>query len=75
MWRLPPITKLNTGASIKSLVEDKLVGDEKDYRIIDGDIFSGQAKSSENFFGFYNHIISVIPEIKQKVLWVGFFPV
>jgi len=56
----PKYYKTIIGASIASLVEGKLKGDNN--RIISGNVLTGRTKSLKGSFGFYDTMITVIPE-------------
>lgn len=55
------------GASIKDLLQDKVNGDNN--RIISGNILSGAKVSADNFLGFYDAQITVIPEGNEPELF------
>ena len=57
---VPKYYKTIIGASIASLVEGKLKGDNN--RIISGNVLTGRTKSLKGSFGFYDTMITVIPE-------------
>ena len=48
------------GASISSIVEGKL--NEGDSRIISGNVLTGKAKNKKEALGYYNNMVTVIPE-------------
>ncbi|MBS4012878.1 MAG: Na(+)-translocating NADH-quinone reductase subunit A [Bacteroidetes bacterium] len=55
--------KLINGACVKSVIENNLKpNDSNDIRIISGDVLSGSIVSNDGFIGFYDQMISVIPE-------------
>jgi Na+-transporting NADH:ubiquinone oxidoreductase subunit A len=56
----PKYYKTKIGASIASLVEGKL--NEGDSRIISGNVLTGKAKSIKGELGYYDNMITVIPE-------------
>jgi len=56
----PKYYKTIIGASISSLVEGKLKGNNN--RIISGNVLTGRTKSLKGSFGFYDTMITVIPE-------------
>jgi len=56
----PKYYKTIIGASISSLVEGKLKGDNN--RIISGNVLTGRTKSLKGSFGFYDTMVTVIPE-------------
>ena len=53
--------KITAGACIKSLVEKSLVADANP-RYISGNVLTGKKVSLDGYLGFYDHLISVIPE-------------
>ncbi len=55
--------KLINGACVKSVVENNLAQNNTDeIRIISGDVLSGNIVEKDGFVGFYDQMISVIPE-------------
>jgi len=56
----PKYYKTKIGASITSLVEGKLKAGEN--RIISGNVLTGIAKDIKGVFGYYDNIVTVIPE-------------
>jgi Na+-transporting NADH:ubiquinone oxidoreductase subunit A len=53
--------KIIAGACIKWLVEDNLI-DNANPRYISGNVLTGKQISQDGYLGFYDHLISVIPE-------------
>ncbi len=53
--------KIIAGACIKPLVEENLV-DDANPRFISGNVLSGKRIEQDGYLGFYDHLISVIPE-------------
>lgn len=53
--------KIIAGACIKPLVEENLI-DSANPRYISGNVLTGKKISQEGYLGFYDHLISVIPE-------------
>jgi Na+-transporting NADH:ubiquinone oxidoreductase subunit A len=53
--------KIIAGACIKSFVDNNLI-DDANPRYISGNVLSGQQISQDGYLGFYDHLISVIPE-------------
>ncbi|MDR2908013.1 MAG: Na(+)-translocating NADH-quinone reductase subunit A [Bacteroidales bacterium] len=53
--------KIIAGASIKSLVEENLI-DAAHPRFITGNVLTGKKIAQDGYLGFYDHLISVIPE-------------
>lgn len=56
----PKYFKTKIGASMASLVEGKLKGDNN--RIISGNVLTGTAKSLKESLAYYDNIVTVIPE-------------
>jgi len=53
--------KIIAGACIQSLVENNLI-DDTTPRYISGNVLTGKKISHDGYLGFYDHLISVIPE-------------
>jgi Na+-transporting NADH:ubiquinone oxidoreductase subunit A len=53
--------KIIAGACIKSLVEENLI-DDANPRFISGNVLTGKKIAQDGYLGFYDHLISVIPE-------------
>lgn len=58
----PQYYKSTIGSSISSLLAKTQLEDEKPNRIINGDVLSGSATSIDGYLGYYNNLISIIPE-------------
>ena len=58
----PQYYKATIGASLKPYLEASQVDFEEDVRVINGDVLSGAIASEDGYVGFYNNIVSVIPE-------------
>jgi len=56
----PKYYKTKIGAAISSIVDGKLKGDNN--RIISGDVLTGATKKLKENLGYYNNIVTVIPE-------------
>jgi len=56
----PKYVKTTLGASIASIIEDKIKGDN--VRIISGNVLTGDKVSRDGFLGFYHSQITAIPE-------------
>lgn len=56
----PKYYKTVIGATISTIVEGKLVGDNN--RIISGNILTGRKKSIKSNLGYYDNMVTVIPE-------------
>jgi len=55
----PTHVKTRIGAKIESLIKDQLEGGE--YRIISGDVLTGRKVEKDDYLGFYDTIISILP--------------
>ncbi|MCJ7801647.1 MAG: Na(+)-translocating NADH-quinone reductase subunit A [Candidatus Marinimicrobia bacterium] len=55
----PCHVKTRIGAKIETLIKDQLEGGE--YRIISGDVLTGRTVEKEDYLGFYDTIISILP--------------
>jgi Na+-transporting NADH:ubiquinone oxidoreductase subunit A len=69
----PKYYKTKIGASINSLVEGKLEGTNN--RIISGNVLTGKAKDSKDFLGYYDNMVTVIPEGNDYELFGWNLPV
>ncbi len=58
----PSYLKTKQGVKIEDLYNKCIVGDAQEKRIINGDVLTGKWVRKNNFLGFYNTLISVIPE-------------
>ena len=58
----PQYYKAAIGASLKPYLETSIIDLKEDVRIINGDVLSGSKTSEDGYVGFYNNLISVIPE-------------
>lgn len=56
----PQYYKTYTGASIKNFVENNVSGDH--LRFISGNVLTGEKISATGFLGFFDHLLTVIPE-------------
>ena len=61
----PAHYKTRLGVSIGSLL-DGLLDDDAQQRIIDGDVLTGRKSSVDDFLGFYNSTVSVLPIDRSK---------
>ncbi|MBH30820.1 MAG: NADH:ubiquinone reductase (Na(+)-transporting) subunit A [Candidatus Marinimicrobia bacterium] len=52
------------GASIQTLVKDRLNGSEN--RIVSGDVLTGRSSSEEGHLGFYSDCVSVVPKSEKR---------
>ncbi|MFZ3274335.1 MAG: Na(+)-translocating NADH-quinone reductase subunit A [Lutibacter sp.] len=69
----PKYYKTKIGATITSLVDGKLKGNNN--RIISGNVLTGKAKNLKENLGYYDNIISVIPEGNDYELFGWNLPV
>jgi len=69
----PKYYKTKIGATITSLVDKKLKGNNN--RIISGNVLSGEAKTLKENLGYYDNIITVIPEGNDYELFGWSLPV
>jgi Na+-transporting NADH:ubiquinone oxidoreductase subunit A len=69
----PKYYKTKIGASISSIVDGKLKGDNN--RIISGNVLTGTAKTLKENLGYYNNIVTVIPEGNDYELFGWTMPV
>ena len=53
---------IKTGASIVNMVEDNLTANPEELRFISGNVLTGQKIDYDGFLGFYDNMVSVIPE-------------
>ena len=69
--KAPKYFKTRMGASIKNLLKENMV--EGNNRVISGNILTGSKIDENNFIGFYDHEITVIPEggNQQFFGWMG----
>ncbi len=63
---------LVNGASVSGLIKDQLVQD--DVRVISGNVLTGSNIGKEGYVGFYDHVISVIPESEERELFGWIMP-
>ncbi|MBP1672727.1 MAG: Na(+)-translocating NADH-quinone reductase subunit [Bacteroidetes bacterium] len=60
------------GASVSGIIKDQLVQD--DVRVISGNVLTGSNIGKEGYVGFYDHLISVIPESEERELFGWIMP-
>ncbi len=60
----PTYVRTQMGAKISDMVADNLTGGEM--RFVSGDVLSGWTKSVDGFLGFYDDLISVLPEGREQ---------
>jgi len=58
----PQYYKSTIGACLKPYLEASNLDDKEEFRVINGDVLSGSKTSADGYAGFYNNLISVIPE-------------
>jgi len=58
----PKYYKTILGASVSSFTDGKLINSEYKQRIISGNVLTGTRVKQQNFIGFYDSVVSVIPE-------------
>ena len=58
----PKYYKTVLGASVSSFTDGKLISSEYKQRIISGNVLTGTRVKQQNFIGFYDSVVSVIPE-------------
>ncbi|HSH19060.1 MAG TPA: Na(+)-translocating NADH-quinone reductase subunit A [Draconibacterium sp.] len=58
----PKYYKTILGAGVGSFIENKLIKAEYKQRIISGNVLTGTRVKPQNFLGFYDSVVSVIPE-------------
>ena len=58
----PQYYKATIGAALQPYLEASAVSPEEEIRVINGDVLSGSISSEEGYVGFYNNVVSVIPE-------------
>ena len=69
----PKYYKTKIGATISSIVDRKLKGDNN--RIISGNVLTGKAKNLKENLGYYDNLITVIPEGNDYELFGWSLPV
>jgi len=70
--KTPNHIRTRIGAKIGKLVEDQIGAD--DVRIISGDVLTGRTVEQDDFLGFYDTIISIIPVDKSRPFLGWFHP-
>lgn len=58
----PQYYKATIGSILKPYLDASLMDTEEEVRVINGDVLSGSIASEEGYVGFYNNLVSVIPE-------------
>ncbi|MDG1263577.1 MAG: Na(+)-translocating NADH-quinone reductase subunit A [Flavobacteriaceae bacterium] len=58
----PQYFKTTIGAALKPYLEASGITSEEEVRVINGDVLSGTTSSEDGYIGYYNNIVSVIPE-------------
>lgn len=69
----PQYYKATIGASISALLKDAKIDNSQPNRYINGDVLTGMATSPDNYLGFYNNLLSIIPE-GNKYRMFGWLP-
>ncbi len=68
----PQYFDLINGASVHNLLENNLIQDE--VRVISGNVLTGANIGKNGFVGFYDYMISVIPESEERELFGWIMP-
>ncbi len=68
----PKYHKFIAGGNIGKLLDNNLLSD--DVRVISGNVLTGQKITRDGYLGFYDRLITVIPEGKQPELFGWFKP-
>jgi Na+-transporting NADH:ubiquinone oxidoreductase subunit A len=58
----PQYYKTTIGAALKPYLEASEINQEEEVRVINGDVLSGTTSSEDGYAGYYNNLVSVIPE-------------
>ncbi|BDX36842.1 Na(+)-translocating NADH-quinone reductase subunit A [Tenuifilaceae bacterium CYCD] len=61
----PRYYRLISGTRIDSIIKDNLVKTENEHRIISGNVLTGTMVEKIGFLGFYDNMVTVIPEGKH----------
>ncbi len=61
----PRYFKIINGASIKNIVDGNIAKSSQQARYISGNVLTGKKISSDGFVGFYDNMVTVIPEGNQ----------
>jgi Na+-transporting NADH:ubiquinone oxidoreductase subunit A len=68
----PQHYKVISGLQVKKLLDGKLKSDN--YRLISGNVLTGEKIKPEGYLGYYDHQLTVIPEGNQSTLFGWFKP-
>ena len=69
----PQYFKTKIGAQIKPLIKIAGLKSKSQIRCINGDVLSGSITTNDGFIGFYNNLLSIIPE-GNKYRMFGWLP-
>lgn len=58
----PRYVKTVLGTSLKPVLKDQLKGNPEESRVISGNVLSGKAVGAEGYLGYYDSLVSAIPE-------------
>lgn len=58
----PQYYKTYRGAQLRPFIEGNLVRDERQVRIVSGNVLTGEKVNMDGFLGFYHHQVTIIPE-------------
>ncbi len=61
----PRYYRIVSGARVDSILKDNLVKTDNEHRIISGNVLTGAKVESIGFIGFYDNMVTVIPEGKH----------
>ncbi len=63
------------GSELKSFLKDSKVDENVQIRCINGNILNGKTESSKGFIGYFNNLVSIIPEGNEYRMfgWLPFF--
>lgn len=61
----PRYQRVISGARIDSIIKDNLIKSDIEHRYISGNVLTGTQVESIGFFGFYDNMVTVIPEGKH----------
>ena len=68
----PRYYKVISGVQVKKLLQNKIKSDN--HRIISGNVLTGEKIKMDGYLGFYDHLLTVIPEGNQNELFGWFKP-
>ncbi|MCK5822215.1 MAG: Na(+)-translocating NADH-quinone reductase subunit A [Bacteroidales bacterium] len=68
----PRYVRTNMGVSLIPVLKDQLAGDSAEARVVSGNVLTGTLVEPDGYLGFYDSLVSVIPEGKYYELfgWV-----